>query len=234
MAFASMVIRQQQPLTPTSPSIPTSISPAPDKIPPLPLNHTAESMVTQAGASDDTTATVIQVLSTERAALANLERIYQTERLARENIDRAVSQIVSSVNRGGKLIVCGVGKSGRVGRKVEATMNSMGIYSVFLHPTEALHGDLGVIRSVCLGCAIHLSWEPLFCAGAILTLVSDGYGPVNIILWSDPGADAAPPSPPIRCADYRHHRAHGSHHLPSLHLSRPPDGNPPTRPDPHR
>jgi D-arabinose 5-phosphate isomerase GutQ len=44
--------------------------------------------------------------------------------------------------------VCGVGKSGRIGRKVEATMTSMGVYSVFLHPTEALHGDLGMIRLI--------------------------------------------------------------------------------------
>jgi arabinose-5-phosphate isomerase len=43
-----------------------------------------------------------------------------------------------------KIIVCGIGKSGHIGRKIAATLNSTGIRSVFLHPGEALHGDLGV------------------------------------------------------------------------------------------
>lgn len=49
---------------------------------------------------------------------------------------------------GGKLIVCGVGKSGLVGRKIVATMKSLGIPSSFMHATEALHGDLGDVRKV--------------------------------------------------------------------------------------
>lgn len=53
-----------------------------------------------------------------------------------------------SVRDAGKLVVCGVGKSGKIGRKIEATMNSLGIHSAFLHPTEALHGDLGLVRPV--------------------------------------------------------------------------------------
>lgn len=93
----------------------------------------------------------IHVMSTERAALAHLECLYQTDRLAQHELARAVEQITRSVREGGKLVVCGVGKSGKVGRKIEATMNSLGIYSAFLHPTEALHGDLGMIRPVSLG-----------------------------------------------------------------------------------
>ena len=45
----------------------------------------------------------------------------------------------------GKLIITGVGKSGLVGAKISATFASTGTSSFFLHPTEALHGDLGVI-----------------------------------------------------------------------------------------
>ncbi|KAK1149200.1 hypothetical protein N8T08_006420 [Aspergillus melleus] len=88
----------------------------------------------------------VHVISTERAALANLERLYQTNPLAQEHLARAVSQIASSIRNGGKLVCCGVGKSGKIAQKLEATMNSLGIYSAFLHPTEALHGDLGMIR----------------------------------------------------------------------------------------
>jgi D-arabinose 5-phosphate isomerase GutQ len=92
--------------------------------------------------------TAIHVISTERAALAHLEHIYQTDARAQHDLARAVEQIARSVRNGGKLVVCGVGKSGKVGRKIEATMNSLGVYSAFLHPTEALHGDLGLVRPV--------------------------------------------------------------------------------------
>lgn len=90
----------------------------------------------------------IHVIATERAALENLERVYSTNELARNNMERAVEQIANTINAGSKLIVCGVGKSGKIGEKVVATMNSLGIYCSFLHPTEALHGDLGMVRPV--------------------------------------------------------------------------------------
>lgn len=45
----------------------------------------------------------------------------------------------------GRLIVTGVGKSGLVGKKISATLSSTGTPSFFLHPTEALHGDLGMV-----------------------------------------------------------------------------------------
>ncbi|EED21990.1 sugar isomerase, KpsF/GutQ [Talaromyces stipitatus ATCC 10500] len=96
----------------------------------------------------DALSTALHVITTERDALTHLECLYRTNDLAQKNVERAVSQLVHTINRGGKLVVCGVGKSGKIGRKLEATMNSVGIHSVFLHPTEALHGDLGVIRSI--------------------------------------------------------------------------------------
>ena len=63
----------------------------------------------------------VHVISTERAALANLEHLYQTNFLAQEHLARAVSQIASSIRNGGKLVCCGVGKSGLVGQKMVAT-----------------------------------------------------------------------------------------------------------------
>ncbi|PCG98071.1 Sugar isomerase (SIS) [Penicillium occitanis (nom. inval.)] len=96
----------------------------------------------------DALSTALHVITTERDALTHLEYLYRTNELAAKNLSRAVSQLVHTIHRGGKLVVCGVGKSGKIGRKLEATMNSVGIHSVFLHPTEALHGDLGVIRSI--------------------------------------------------------------------------------------
>jgi arabinose-5-phosphate isomerase len=47
----------------------------------------------------------------------------------------------------GRVIVAGVGKSGLIGRKVAATMTSTGTPAMFLHPTESVHGDLGIVTS---------------------------------------------------------------------------------------
>lgn len=47
----------------------------------------------------------------------------------------------------GRVIVAGMGKSGLIGRKITATFNSTGVSSFFLHPAEAVHGDLGLVRS---------------------------------------------------------------------------------------
>lgn len=46
---------------------------------------------------------------------------------------------------GGKIIVCGIGKSGIVARKIAATLSSTGTPSVYLHPVEAGHGDMGIV-----------------------------------------------------------------------------------------
>jgi arabinose-5-phosphate isomerase len=57
-----------------------------------------------------------------------------------KNFDKAVSLIK---NCKGRAVVMGLGKSGLIGRKISATMSSIGIPSVFVHPSESLHGDLG-------------------------------------------------------------------------------------------
>ena len=46
----------------------------------------------------------------------------------------------------GKLIIMGVGKSGHIGQKISATLSSTGTGSIFIHPTEAAHGDMGLIE----------------------------------------------------------------------------------------
>jgi len=64
-----------------------------------------------------------------------------SERLG-EEMSRAVEIILACK---GKLVITGVGKSGLIGAKIAATFASTGTPSFFLHPTEALHGDLGMI-----------------------------------------------------------------------------------------
>ncbi|GAA5834867.1 hypothetical protein JCM11251_002046 [Rhodosporidiobolus azoricus] len=60
---------------------------------------------------------------------------------------RDVVDLITSMPPHGKILVTGVGKSGIVGRKMVATFCSLGVQAIFLHPLEALHGDLGVVCS---------------------------------------------------------------------------------------
>ena len=57
----------------------------------------------------------------------------------------------------GRLIVCGIGKSGHIGRKMAATLASTGTVAFFVHPTEASHGDLGMIAAD--DTILALSWS---------------------------------------------------------------------------
>jgi arabinose-5-phosphate isomerase len=59
-----------------------------------------------------------------------------------ERFDRAVDLLF---NRGGRVIVTGIGKSGLIGRKIAATLASTGTPAYFLHPAEGVHGDLGMV-----------------------------------------------------------------------------------------
>jgi len=77
-----------------------------------------------------------RVIRLEREALAELEA------RVGDSFAHAVELIAGSK---GRVIVAGVGKSGLIGRKVAATMTSTGTPAMFLHPTESVHGDLGIV-----------------------------------------------------------------------------------------
>jgi arabinose-5-phosphate isomerase len=80
--------------------------------------------------------TARRVLRIEAEAIAGLvERI--DERFA-----RAVEILFAC---GGRVVVTGMGKSGLIGRKIAATLSSTGTPAIFLHPAEAMHGDLGML-----------------------------------------------------------------------------------------
>ncbi len=59
----------------------------------------------------------------------------------------------------GRVIISGIGKSGLIGRKIAATLSSTGTNSIFLHPVEAVHGDLGMVRPQDMVIAISNSGE---------------------------------------------------------------------------
>lgn len=65
-----------------------------------------------------------------------------------QQIEELISIYKLLRSNGGQLITCGVGKSGIVASKISATLSSLGLPSFFLHPVEALHGDLGRVSSL--------------------------------------------------------------------------------------
>lgn len=77
-----------------------------------------------------------------------------------KNIDEEfVNAVKLLVNLKGKLVVVGIGKSGLIGRKIAATFSSLGIPSVFIHPVELLHGDMGLIKQEDLVLVLSYSGE---------------------------------------------------------------------------
>ncbi len=74
-----------------------------------------------------------------RIEIEGLESVY---RKLGPSFERAVELILGSR---GRVVVTGLGKSGLVGRKIAATLSSTGTPAFFLHPAEALHGDLGMV-----------------------------------------------------------------------------------------
>lgn len=76
-----------------------------------------------------------------------------------DSFTRAIELLLACVRSRGKLIVCGVGKSGNIGRKLAATLNSTGATTVLLNAGDALHGDLGVIDPGDLAILLSYSGE---------------------------------------------------------------------------
>lgn len=64
-----------------------------------------------------------------------------------ESYERAINLIIEHVqHRSGKLVVSGMGKAGQIGMNIATTFCSTGTPSIFLHPSEAQHGDLGILQ----------------------------------------------------------------------------------------
>ena len=76
-----------------------------------------------------------------------------------ESFVKLVDYCSETIDRGGKLVITGVGKSGYIGKKMAATLSSVGNPSVFMHPVEARHGDLGLLQKDDLLIAISYSGE---------------------------------------------------------------------------
>lgn len=85
--------------------------------------------------------TMADVLKLEAESLLKAAEVLEKKHSA--DVDRLTHLFDQLRNTGSAIIFCGVGKSGIVAQKCAATFTSLGLPSYFLHPTEALHGDLG-------------------------------------------------------------------------------------------
>ncbi|MFT5697218.1 MAG: arabinose-5-phosphate isomerase [Desulforhopalus sp.] len=119
-----------------------------------------------------------EVLLTEEQGLAAVR-----ERIGKEFVD-AVEIILSSP---GRLVITGIGKSGLIGQKISATLNSTGTPSFFLHPVEAMHGDLGMVMAGDVVVAISYSGETAELNSLLISLKKRG----NKIIAMTGGRDSS-------------------------------------------
>ena len=116
-----------------------------------------------------------RVLRLEQQAIAALEN----------RLDSAFARAVELVaTSSGRVIVCGVGKSGLIGRKIAATLTSTGTPATFLHPVDSVHGDLGIVGKDDVAILISKSGE----SDELLALVAHlkGFGVRTITITGDP------------------------------------------------
>lgn len=84
--------------------------------------------------------------------ISNGKEVIKIEAEAVESLQNSINQdFVDAVETifasSGRVVLTGMGKSGLIARKIVATFNSTGTAAIYLHPTDALHGDLGMVRS---------------------------------------------------------------------------------------
>lgn len=89
-------------------------------------------------------------MSTSKASLSAFRKLIHTQSQALDDLAKNIDQVTLKVmdmliHLKGKAVICGMGKSGHIARKVAATLSSTGTPAVFMHPSESLHGDLGMV-----------------------------------------------------------------------------------------
>lgn len=114
------------------------------------------------------------------------------------DFDKAIELILACPTR---LIITGIGKSGIIGQKIAATLNSTGTPSIFLHPVEAMHGDLGIVDPSDVVLAISYSGEtselnllmPTVKKRGVKTIALTGNGSSTLAGFADATLRAAVP-----------------------------------------
>jgi arabinose-5-phosphate isomerase len=118
-----------------------------------------------------------ELVRTEAAALEALAA--RLEGLMAEPFARAVELILRCGEERGRVVVTGMGKSGIIAQKIAATLSSTGSPALFLHPAEAVHGDLGVLLPGDVVVALSASGETEEILRLLATLKRKGDGLVS-------------------------------------------------------
>jgi arabinose-5-phosphate isomerase len=133
------------------------------------------------------------ILRTQAAAVANVAHTLA------DTFHRAVDILETCAENSGTVLVTGLGKSGHIGAKISATLASLGVPSHPVHPTEAVHGDLGRFRASDAVICISASGETEEVVSLALTLRQDG---LKIIAITAKGSASAATRPSLaRAAD---------------------------------
>ena len=95
-----------------------------------------------------------------RMEAAALEALAQRlEGPAAEAFARVLERLAETAKSDRRIVLCGIGKSGLIARKIAATLVSLSVPALFLHPSEAVHGDMGVLRAGDVVLALSYSGE---------------------------------------------------------------------------
>ncbi len=121
------------------------------------MNDIPESGSLEASSPDARCLEPAALVRTEAAALEALAT--RLEGPMAEPFQRAVNLVLHCGEGNGRVVVTGMGKSGIIAQKIAATLSSIGSPALFLHPAEAVHGDLGVLMSGDVVVALSASGE---------------------------------------------------------------------------
>jgi arabinose-5-phosphate isomerase len=94
-----------------------------------------------------------QVLKIEAEGILAISK--QLDKRFEELVDVCLNQL----KKNGKIVLCGIGKSGQIAQKLASTLSSTGSRATFIHPVEAMHGDLGMIHKEDIVIALSYSGE---------------------------------------------------------------------------
>jgi arabinose-5-phosphate isomerase len=127
-----------------------------------------------------------EVIRAESTALSAISHSLRTDAKTAESWSLALDILDGCT---GHVVVSGLGKSGLIGAKISATLASLGQPSHFIHPTEAVHGDLGRMREGDVALLLSYSGETAELVDLALHLKADGIG--RVALCGRPGSSLA-------------------------------------------
>jgi arabinose-5-phosphate isomerase len=88
-----------------------------------------------------------RVLQLEAQSILDAKTQFETHPESAKAVNSAIELILERTKKGGKVLFFGLGKSGKIAAKLAATFSSTGTPALYVHPTEALHGDLGIMAA---------------------------------------------------------------------------------------